>query len=156
MIWLRISFGSLLLASLGLAEESSAPVKSLGLSEEWAEDSDLFRSLGVYQVQSGLLIAPENRSEVTVSFDAFELFSNGVELRLKANHSEKNYYSFEIYQSRGVYDATGETLMPGLQAISRQGGVLRQLNVSHEQLTLTRFFECSVEIEVIYARRSQS
>ncbi len=43
--------------------------------------------------------------------------------------------------------------MPGLQAVNERGGVLRQLNLANDRLTLTRFPSFSSECEIIFASR---
>ena len=151
---LILGFCSLFSASLGFTEQFPVLAEDFFLQGKDVNKTTIFRSLGVYQVEKGALVSPGVTSKSIPAFDTLELFTDGVEIRLKADDSNTNYLTFQVYQSHGVYDSEGEVLVPGLQAFSQQGGVLRQLSVSSELLTLTRFLEFSVEFEVIYARRN--
>ena len=74
---------------------------------------------------------------------AFRAFTDGVRIRLAAEGDEDSHTTFDIYRSDGIgRQRSGRgalEVIPGLQATSNTGGVLRHLRLSRESLTITTF-----------------
>ena len=73
----------------------------------------------------------------------FEVSTDGVHVRLTAEGDAEARTSFEIYRSDGIgrQRPGGDTLdiIPGIQAMSKSGGVLRHLRLTRDALTITTF-----------------
>ena len=68
----------------------------------------------------------------------------------------ESYTSFTIHRNDGILTGAGTDKMetiPGLQAYSLVGNVLRQLTLTAERMVVTKFLSFSDVIEVTYANR---
>ena len=74
---------------------------------------------------------------------AFRVFTDGVRIKVAAEGEEESHTTFEIYRSDGIgRQRAGRgalEVIPGLQATSNTGGVLRHLRLSRESMTITTF-----------------
>ena len=68
----------------------------------------------------------------------------------------ESYTSFSIYRNDGVLVKTGSSkveTVPGVQAHTMVGDVVRQLTLTQQRLVLTKFPALSDVVEVTYANR---
>ena len=76
-------------------------------------------------------------------------------IRVAAEDDDESHTTFEIYRSDGIgRQQTGRgalEVIPGLQATSQTGGVLRHLRLSGESMTITTFPGVSDQTIVSYA-----
>ena len=74
---------------------------------------------------------------------AFSVSTDGVRIRVTAEGDEDARTTFEIYRSDGIgrqrQGGGALEVIPGLQAMSNVGGVLRHLRLSREAMTITTF-----------------
>ena len=84
------------------------------------------------------------------------VYTDGISVRVYGDRSQKSYTSFAIHRNDGILTGAGlekmETL-PGLQAYSLVGNVLRQLTLTEDRLIVTKFPAFSDVVEVTYANR---
>ncbi len=74
---------------------------------------------------------------------AFRVFTDGVRIKITAEGDDDSHTTFEIYRSDGIgRQRAGRgalEVIPGLQATSNTGGVIRHLRLSRETMTITTF-----------------
>lgn len=85
----------------------------------------------------------------------FQVSTDGVQVRVSVEGNEDGRSTFNIYRSDGIArqipDATRLDIMPGLQATSNTGGVLRHLRLTRDSMTITTFPGRSDQTIVTYA-----
>lgn len=133
-------FGSDLPKEAGSLEESLAP-------------ATVFRELGKYRVTGATQLKLGKATDLPKGDFVFQVFTDGIDVRICPEGDEENYIAFQIYQDGGIYDETGENLLQGVMAVSDQGEVLRQICIEPRMLVLTKFPTSSSSIEVTYALR---
>jgi hypothetical protein len=114
-----------------------------------------FRHVGDFLLQSHFKLTGDKLTPIPMKPIAFRVFTDGVRIRISAEGDEESHTTFEIYRSDGIgrQRSGGGALevIPGLQATSHSGGVLRHLRISAESLTLTTFPGVSDQTIVSYA-----
>jgi hypothetical protein len=114
-----------------------------------------FSHIGDFLLQSHFKIRGGEKTPIVIKPIAFRVFTDGVTVRVSAEDNEEAHSSFEIYRADGIgrQRSAGGALevIPGIQAISRNGGVLRHLRLSKEALTITTFPGVSDETIVSHA-----
>jgi hypothetical protein len=85
----------------------------------------------------------------------FQVSTDGVKVRVSVEGNADGRSTFDIYRSDGIArktpDATKLDIMPGLQATSNAGGVLRHLRLTRDSMTITTFPGRSDQTTVTYA-----
>lgn len=85
----------------------------------------------------------------------FRVSTDGVRVRVSVEGDPDGRSTFDIYRSDGIArqipDPTKLEIMPGLQATSNSGGVLRHLRLTRESMTITTFPGRSDQTTVTYA-----
>lgn len=132
----------LLSIALGLALASAAPAAE-------------FKHIGDFLLQAHFKITGDKTTPIPMKPIAFRVFTDGVRIRVAAESDEESHTTFEIYRSDGIgRQRTGGgalEVIPGLQATSHTGGVLRHLRLSRESMTITTFPGVSNQTIVSYA-----
>jgi hypothetical protein len=114
-----------------------------------------FRHIGDFIVTSRIKIA-EGRV-VTVPIKPFRLsaFTDGISVRIAPAGESEDAAEYRIYRSDGIGRQRGKNgaleVIPGVQATSENGGVLRQLRLTEESLTLTIFPGISNQTVITHA-----
>ena len=102
-----------------------------------------FRPVGHFLLQSRFKLTGDMMTPVPTKPIAFQVFTDGVKIRVSAEGEDEAYTTFEIYRSDGIgRQRPGDgalEIIPGVQAMSRADGVLRHLRLSGESLTITTF-----------------
>jgi len=105
--------------------------------------ADEFRHVGDYLLQSRVKLTGTHALAMPIKPLLLHAFTDGVEVRITAEGDDDARSIFEIYRSDGIgrpARAGGAVeIIPGVQAISRQGGQFRHLRLSRETLTITAF-----------------
>ena len=118
----------------------------------WAAD---FKHVGDYLLQSHFKLTGQQVTPIPMKPIAFRVFTDGVTIRVAAEDDEEAYTTFEIYRSDGIgrqRPGSGALeVIPGLQAMSKSGDLLRHLRLSRESLTITTFPGVSDQTIVSYA-----
>lgn len=116
-------------------------VLMLGLA--LAGHAEEFRHLGDYLLKSHFKLTGDKVIPIPMKPIAFRVYTNGVTIKVATEDDEEAHTKFEVYRSDGISrQRTGGgaiEIIPGLQAMSRTGGVLRHLRLSAESLTITTF-----------------
>jgi len=118
----------------------------------WAAE---FKHVGDYLLQSHFKLMGQQITPIPMKPIAFRVFTDGVTIRVATENDEEAYTTFEIYRSDGIgrqRPGSGALeVIPGLQAMSKSGDVLRHLRLSREALTITTFPGVSDQTIVSYA-----
>lgn len=105
--------------------------------------ADEFRHVGDFLLKSHFKITGDRMTPIPMKPIAFRVFTDGVHIRIAAEGDEESHTTFEIYRSDGIgrQRSGGGALevIPGLQATSNTGDVLRHLRLSRESMTITTF-----------------
>ncbi|BCU78230.1 hypothetical protein llg_29450 [Luteolibacter sp. LG18] len=102
-----------------------------------------FRHVGDYLVKSRLKLTGEKATPIAIKPMLLHVYTDGIDIRVTAEGDEDARSTFSIYRSDGIgrQRTPGGALevIPGLQATSNSGGLLRHLRLSRESLTITSF-----------------
>jgi hypothetical protein len=102
-----------------------------------------FRHIGDFIVNSRLKICEGRVVKVPIKPFRLSAFTDGITVRLAPAGSPDEAAEYRIYRSDGIGRQRGTAgaleVIPGVQATSDQGGVLRQIRLTEETLTLTVF-----------------
>ena len=102
-----------------------------------------FKHVGDFLLQAQYKLTGQQMTPVPMKRIAFSVFSDGVHIRVTAEGDEDARTTFEIYRSDGIgrqrQGSGALEVIPGLQAMSHVGGVLRHLRLSRESMTITTF-----------------
>ena len=115
-----------------------------------------FRFVGNYRFEERFKIREGVSLRVKSKAFFYRVYTDGVTVRLYGGRSSEGHTSLTIHRSDGILAGAGTGRMetvPGLQAYSLVGNVLRQLTLTEEQLVLTKFPALSDVVEITYANR---
>jgi hypothetical protein len=102
-----------------------------------------FKHVGDFLLQSHFKLTGQQMTPIPMKSIAFRVFTDGVRIRVKAEGDQEAFTTFEIYRSDGIgrqrQGSGALEVIPGLQATSNVGGVLRHLRLSRESMTITTF-----------------
>jgi hypothetical protein len=133
---------------------------ALGLSLAGTSAAAEFKHVGDFLLQSHFKLTGGKITPIPMKPIAFRVYSDGVRIRVAAEGDDESHSTFEIYRSDGIgRQRTGRgalEVIPGLQAISHQGGTLRHLRLSSETLTITTFPGVSDQTIVSHAVAAQA
>jgi hypothetical protein len=105
--------------------------------------ADEFRHVGDFLLKSHFKLTGEKITPIPMKTLAFRVYTDGVRIKVAAEGDDESHSLFEIYRSDGIgrQRSGGGALevIPGLQASSQTGGVLRHLRLSRESMTITTF-----------------
>jgi hypothetical protein len=102
-----------------------------------------FRPFATFVLHSHVKVTGERITPIPIKPIVFHVSTDGVRVRISPEGDAEAGSTFEIYRSDGVgRQRSGETaleVIPGIQAMSKSGGVLRHLRLTREALTITTF-----------------
>lgn len=102
-----------------------------------------FRHVGDFLLNAHFKLTGSRKTPIPMKPIAFRVYTDGVTVRISAEGDEESHTSFTIYRSDGIgrQRKSGGALevIPGLQATSNTGDVLRHLRLSRESMTITTF-----------------
>jgi hypothetical protein len=105
--------------------------------------ADGYRHVGDFLLKSHFKMTGDKITPIPMKTLAFRVYTDGVRIKISAEGDDESQSIFEIYRSDGIgrQRSGGGALevIPGLQASSQTGGVLRHLRLSRESLTITTF-----------------
>ena len=114
-----------------------------------------FRHVGDFLLKSHFKLTGGQMTPVPIKPIAFRVFTDGTRIRVSAEGDDEAHTTFEIYRSDGIgrqHQSSGALeVIPGLQAMSNVGGILRHLRLSRESLTITTFPGVSDQTVVSYS-----
>lgn len=127
----------------------------LGLALASAAAAAEFTHVGDFLLRAHFKITGDKMTPIPMKPIAFRVHTDGVRIKVTAEGDDESHTTFEIYRSDGIgRQRTGGgalEVIPGLQATSHTGGVLRHLRLSRESMTLTTFPGVSDQTIVSYA-----
>ena len=102
-----------------------------------------FRPFANFLLSSHVKVTGDRVTPIPMKPSVFHVATDGVRVRISAEGNAEASSTFEIYRSDGVgRQRPGEStleVIPGIQAMSKTGGVLRHLRLTRESLTITTF-----------------
>jgi hypothetical protein len=114
-----------------------------------------FKHVGDFLLKAHFKITGERMTPIPMKPIAFRVFTDGVRIKVSAEGDDESHTTFEILRSDGIgrqrVEGGALEVIPGLQATSHTGGVLRHLRLSREAMTITTFPAVSDQTIVIYA-----
>jgi len=108
-----------------------------------ASAGDAYKHVGDFLLQSHFKLTGDKMTPIPMKPIAFRVYTDGVHIKVSAEGDEESHTTFEIYRADGIgRQRAGRgalEVIPGLQAITRTGGILRHLRLSRESMTITTF-----------------
>jgi hypothetical protein len=105
--------------------------------------AETFRHFATFVLDSHFKVTGGRVTPIPMKPIVFQVSTDGVHVHLTAEGDAEARTSFEIYRSDGVgRPRPGEDtldVIPGIQAMSKTGGVLRHLRLTREAFTITTF-----------------
>lgn len=122
--------------------------------------ADEFKHVGNFLLHSHFKLTGDKITPIPMKPLAFRVFTDGVRVKITAEGDDESHTTFEIYRSDGIgRQQTGRgalEVIPGLQATSNTGGILRHLRLSGESMTITTFPGVSDQTIVSHAVAAES
>jgi len=113
-----------------------------------------FNYVGTYQLVKRVKVRSGRPFQIAIPRLSYQVYTDGITLRFYGEGS--GHTSFQVYRSDGVARMRDDSLLenvPGVQARSTVGEVLRQVTLTDETMTLTKFPALSDAVEITYAVR---
>ena len=108
-----------------------------------ATADDGYKHVGDFLLQSHFKLTGDKMTPIPMKPIAFRVYTDGVHIKVLAEGDDESHTTFEIYRSDGIgRQRAGRgalEVIPGLQAISRTGGIVRHLRLTSESMTITTF-----------------
>lgn len=105
--------------------------------------ADEFRHFGNFVLKSHFKVSGARVAPVPMKPLVFSVATDGVQVRISAAGDDEARTTYDIYRADGIGrqrpGATDLEVIPGIQAMSKTGGVLRHLRLTRESLTITTF-----------------
>jgi len=139
---LALAFLLCLTPGTGIAREDSLPPG--------------FRFVGNYRFDKRMKIRDGESFNVRSKAFFCRVYTDGITVRVYGESASEAYTSFTVHRNDGILTGAGTDIMetvPGLQAYSLIGNILRQLTLTEERLVLTKFPALSDIVEITYANR---
>ena len=114
-----------------------------------------FKHVGDFLLKSHFKLTGGQMTPIPMKPIAFRVFTDGTRIRVSAEGDDEAHTTFEIYRSDGIgrqrQGSGALEVIPGLQAMSNVGGMLRHLRLCRESLTITSFPGVSDQTIVSYS-----
>jgi len=108
-----------------------------------AAAADEYKHVGDFLLQARFKLSGDKITPIPMKPISFRVYSDGVHIKVTAEGDDESHTTFEIYRADGIErQRTGRgalEVIPGLQATSHTGGILRHLRLSRETMTITSF-----------------
>jgi hypothetical protein len=102
-----------------------------------------FKHVGDFLLQAHFKLTGDKVTPIPMKPLAFRVYSDGVQIKVAAEGDDESHTTYKIYRSDGIgRQRAGRgalEVIPGLQATSQTGGILRHLRLSRETMTITTF-----------------
>jgi len=133
---------------------------SLSLILASAASAAEFKHVGNFLLHAHFKLTGDKTTPIPTKPIAFRVYTDGVRIKVTAEGDDESHTTFEIYRSDGIgrqQPGRGALeVIPGLQATSHIGGVLRHLRLSSESMTITTFPGVSDQTIVSYSVSAES
>jgi hypothetical protein len=114
-----------------------------------------FRLVGTYELTKRVKIRDGKPFKVAINPVSYEVYTDGITVRCYVGDGEA-FTAFEIYRRDGIAVTRPGGLVesvPGVQAKTAAGDVLRQMSLTEGRMILSRFPALSDITEITYATR---
>ena len=112
------------------------------------------RHVGDFMLVSRSKLTGEKHQPMPIKPMVFHVSTDGVQVQVKLDDNEEANI-FHVYASEGIgrlnKDSNTLEIVPGIQASSNKGGVLRHLRLTTDEMTITTFPARSDQAVVIHA-----
>lgn len=114
-----------------------------------------FRHIGDFVVKSRIKVVENKAISTAISPLVLSVFTDGISVRISTAGNTDDASEYKIYRSDGIGRQQGESgaleVLPGVQASSEKGGILRQIRLTERTLTMTSFPGVSNQIIITHA-----
>ena len=114
-----------------------------------------FRHIGDFVVRSRIKVAEDHAIPTAIKPLRLSAFTDGITVRISTTGDVEQASEYTIYRSDGIGRQQGENgaleVLPGVQARSEKGNILRQLRLTERTLTITSFPGVSNQVIVTHA-----
>lgn len=114
-----------------------------------------FRHIGDFIIRSRIKVSSGQIVPTTIKPLRLSAFTDGISVRISTEGTVDQASEYQIYRSDGIgrQRTKGGALevVPGVQAKAQKGGVLRQLRLTEDTLTITTFPGVSNQTVITYA-----
>ena len=132
---------------------------ALGLALGGVAAAEEFKHVGDFLLQAHFKLTGDKITPIPMKPLAFRVYTDGVHVKVTAEGDDEAHTTFDIYRSDGISRQRPERgaleVIPGLQATSHSGGILRHLRLSREAMTITTFPGVSDQTIISYALAAQ-
>jgi hypothetical protein len=115
-----------------------------------------FRHIGDFLIYERIKITADRITPTAIKPLNVSVFTDGISVRISTENDLDQASEYRIYRSDGIARQQGATgaleVVPGVQAVSEKGGVLRQLRLTKTRLAITSFPGVSNQMIVMRAR----
>lgn len=102
-----------------------------------------FRHFGDFLLDSRVKVTDGTTQVMPIKPLRLRVFTDGISIQVRTEGEDSGHSTFKIYRTDGIGRQSPKTgtleVIPGVQAFSDQGGILRHLRLSKESLTITIF-----------------
>ena len=115
-----------------------------------------FNYVGSYRLVKRVKVRAGKPLAIAIPALEYRVYTDGISLRFYGADPDGGFTSFEVYRTDGIMRMRDESLLeavPGVQARSMVGQVLRQVTLTADNLTLTKFPALCDAVEITYADR---
>jgi hypothetical protein len=114
-----------------------------------------FRHIGDFVVRSRIKVAEDHAISTAIKPLRLSAFTDGITVRISTTGKVDEASEYTIYRSDGIGRQQGQNgaleVLPGVQASSEKGNILRQLRLTERTLTITSFPGVSNQVIVTHA-----
>lgn len=114
-----------------------------------------FRHFGDFVLKSQYKLTGDRMVPVPIKPVKFSVFTDGVQVKVMVDGNEEAATVFDVYRSDGIGrqrpGAMDLEVVPGVQAMSNRGGVLRHLRLTQASMSMTTFPGVSDQTVVVHA-----
>lgn len=118
------------------------------------------RHFGDFVLKTNMKIMGDRVTKVPTKPVTFSVYTDGVKVQVRAEGDEEAQTTFDIYRSDGIGrqrpGVVDVEVVPGVQASTTRGGVLRHLRLTRDTLTITTFPGQSDQTVVMHAELAQN
>jgi hypothetical protein len=140
--WLAATVWATADPSMPLPIEGEIP-RAVPVTEGSETVPDGFRLFGDYILDSRVKVTDGVPQIMPIKPLRLRVFTDGISVRVQTEGEDAGQSKFKIYRADGVGRQSEKSaaveIIPGVQALSEQSGIIRHLRLSRETLTLTVF-----------------
>lgn len=130
-------------------------ILTLLITGSLAAGAEEFRHIGDFVIRSRVKVAEGRVLNVPIQPVRLSAFTDGITVRITLDGGPEGGSEYHIYRSDGISRQRGTQgaieVIPGVQAMMRNEGELRQLRLTEETMTITSFPGISNQTTITHA-----